>query len=1219
MRINKTDDILNTTNDKESDLNNAMEVEPNQESNENTPKANIDDEFDENDYSRPQATFQFKIENFSKFSKQALSPPCYIRNLPWKILGLVRTQERVSSVSKFLGFFLQCNAEAESQTWSCHASAVLKVLAQDKEKGVDYCKQISHLFYVKENDWGYNQFMSFKELMDPEKGYYKDDSIILEVSVRAEAPHGVSWDSKKHTGYVGLKNQGATCYMNSILQTLFFTNQLRKDVYQIPTEGDAAGNSVALALQRVFYELQTCDKPVGTKKVTKSFGWETLDSFMQHDVQEFCRVLLDKIESKMKGSLVEGKIPKLFEGKMISYIKCKNVDYCSSCIEAFYDIQLNVKDMKNIYESFKQYINPQTLDGENKYDAGAHGLQEAEKGVKFVSFPPVLHLQLMRYEYDPTLDTNVKINDRFEFPEKLILEDFLDRPEISPATYILHAVLVHSGDNHGGHYVVYIDPKANGKWCKFDDDVVSRCAKREAIDNNFGGSDPDIDPTSPLLTLPQNQQNPNLTHNNPMGNSIPPPQAQLNSNTNRNTSNAYMLVYIRESAKDHVLSPVTEADIPILLVERLKEEKRIEMIKRKEKNEAHLYFNVDIFFEDNFYGHNGHDLFDHINHVKRTFKSRRESYFKDFIKDLANYLKYAPGQIRVWPLFKRSNNTIRFTNIDPSNESKKLYDFVAGEIWTVFLETVIPDADQPVLPPFDSLTQVLLFLKFYDPKLKMIYYCGHAYADVNRPLNDLAPVMRQRAGLPDNTPLFFYEEISYTQTCPIQEVDKPLGRVISELMNGDIIVFQKDLPDLSIYPFPTPMHYFSDIYNHIDMQFCDKNKMNDPGFKLSISTHMLYQEAMQYVANYIGTDKKLLQFFTTNPYRDTPQNPIKSSFSGKFGEIFQQTKAPTIHKIFYQKLCMPLDELEAKNQYKCVWVDSHYKEEKELVVYVNKSATVADLLQDARKKILASFRSAILLNSNHICLGGVARDNSPSRLNRSGSPNIQNSQHNLMDDQSSGNVNCINCTAGLDFFDSPDPIKELKLRVVDIQSFKTATVLKNELKLENLIPPSSNTALDQHQFKSSSMSVANPMSYEMGNPIMGTGLNLQAPLLRIEEIPRDQKEIGPDEMLVPCTHFFRDIVNTFGIPFFVKVKNDEHFEAIKSRIQNRLDISDKEYEKYKFYFISQGRVNEVTPEYRIPLTDLKTAKDVWIGMEHMNKIAKQTRSNYMEKPIKIHN
>ena len=74
----------------------------------------------------------------------------------------------------------------------------------------------------------------------------QDDCVIFEVKVNADAPHGVSWDrlepfisrmpslkkekvnllviniislcSKKHTGYVGLKNQGATCYMNSLLQ-----------------------------------------------------------------------------------------------------------------------------------------------------------------------------------------------------------------------------------------------------------------------------------------------------------------------------------------------------------------------------------------------------------------------------------------------------------------------------------------------------------------------------------------------------------------------------------------------------------------------------------------------------------------------------------------------------------------------------------------------------------------------------------------------------------------------------------------------------------------------------------------------------------------------------------------------------------------------------------------------------------------------------------------
>lgn len=139
-------------------------------------------------------------------------------------------------------------------------------------------------------------------------------------------------------------------------------------MYQIPTEEDIPTESVPLALQRVFYHLQTSDQPVGmfkvlvgqketqllvkgTTELTKSFGWKSLDSFLQHDVQEFNRVLQDKLEAKMKvrgphistpknsslvqGTKAEGAIAKLFVGKMKSYIKCVNVEYESSRIEEF--------------------------------------------------------------------------------------------------------------------------------------------------------------------------------------------------------------------------------------------------------------------------------------------------------------------------------------------------------------------------------------------------------------------------------------------------------------------------------------------------------------------------------------------------------------------------------------------------------------------------------------------------------------------------------------------------------------------------------------------------------------------------------------------------------------------------------------------------------------------------------------------------------------------
>jgi ubiquitin carboxyl-terminal hydrolase 7 len=107
-------------------------------------------------------------------------------------------------------------------------------------------------------------------------------------------------------------------------------------VYQIPTDGDSPTESLALALQRVFYHLQTSSLPVGTTELTKSFGWKSLDSFMQHDVQEFSRILQDKLEIKMKGTPAEGAVQALFKGTMKNYIKCINVDFESSGEEDFY-------------------------------------------------------------------------------------------------------------------------------------------------------------------------------------------------------------------------------------------------------------------------------------------------------------------------------------------------------------------------------------------------------------------------------------------------------------------------------------------------------------------------------------------------------------------------------------------------------------------------------------------------------------------------------------------------------------------------------------------------------------------------------------------------------------------------------------------------------------------------------------------------------------------
>jgi ubiquitin C-terminal hydrolase len=112
----------------------------------------------------------------------------------------------------------------------------------------------------------------------------------------------LNYDSKKETGCVGLKNQGATCYMNSLLQALFHISAFRRAVYSMPTDAEDQNktSSIALALQRIFYRLQVGNKGVGTKELTKAFGWDARDAFTQHDVQELNRVLCDTLERKMK-------------------------------------------------------------------------------------------------------------------------------------------------------------------------------------------------------------------------------------------------------------------------------------------------------------------------------------------------------------------------------------------------------------------------------------------------------------------------------------------------------------------------------------------------------------------------------------------------------------------------------------------------------------------------------------------------------------------------------------------------------------------------------------------------------------------------------------------------------------------------------------------------------------------------------------------------------
>ncbi|XP_078582447.1 uncharacterized protein LOC144865508 [Branchiostoma floridae x Branchiostoma japonicum] len=142
------------------------------------------DEEEENERSRAEATFRFTVENFSKLSdyERKDSPAVFIRNLPWKILA--RPDHKANN--KSLAIFLQCDAGSKS-LWSCKASVEVRLIPQ-KDGVQTFKKNYQHVFYNKGNSWGFLEFIPWDEMCDPQKGYIKDDKVILEAHVKADAP-----------------------------------------------------------------------------------------------------------------------------------------------------------------------------------------------------------------------------------------------------------------------------------------------------------------------------------------------------------------------------------------------------------------------------------------------------------------------------------------------------------------------------------------------------------------------------------------------------------------------------------------------------------------------------------------------------------------------------------------------------------------------------------------------------------------------------------------------------------------------------------------------------------------------------------------------------------------------------------------------------------------------------------------------------------------------
>ncbi|KAL3085959.1 hypothetical protein niasHS_009001 [Heterodera schachtii] len=109
----------------------------------------------------------------------------YISGVLWKIFAQIETKNDI----KYLGFFIQCNADDYGTKWNCTCLASMCVVPQngdEKTKPNDSSKTICQSFGPKDKEcWGLPEFMAFEKLLDPNAGWYskEEDTVTLSADV----------------------------------------------------------------------------------------------------------------------------------------------------------------------------------------------------------------------------------------------------------------------------------------------------------------------------------------------------------------------------------------------------------------------------------------------------------------------------------------------------------------------------------------------------------------------------------------------------------------------------------------------------------------------------------------------------------------------------------------------------------------------------------------------------------------------------------------------------------------------------------------------------------------------------------------------------------------------------------------------------------------------------------------------------------------------------
>ncbi|KAF1887570.1 hypothetical protein Lal_00040624 [Lupinus albus] len=292
----------------------------------------------------------------------------------------------------------------------------------------------------------------------------------------------------------GLQNLGNTCFLNSVIQCLTYTEPLAAYLQSGKHKNScriagfcalcAIQNHVSRALQSTGRILSPQHLVGNLRRISRNFR-----NARQEDAHEYMVNLLESmhkcclpsgVPSESSGAYEKSLVHKIFGGRLCSQVKCQQCNYSSNKFDPFLDLSLEIFKADSLQKALANFTAAELLDGgERQYQCTKCKQKvRALKQLAIHKAPYVLMIHLKRFfAHDPGL----KIKKKVHFGCALDLKPYVSGSYDGDVKYSLYGVLVHSGSStHSGHYYCYVRT-SNNMWYTLDDNRVSHVSEREVL------------------------------------------------------------------------------------------------------------------------------------------------------------------------------------------------------------------------------------------------------------------------------------------------------------------------------------------------------------------------------------------------------------------------------------------------------------------------------------------------------------------------------------------------------------------------------------------------------------------------------------------------------------------------------------------------------------------------------------------------------------------